>query len=412
MNAKRLTSAGVARIKASGKRIEIADTQVRGLRLVVQPSGRKSWALRYRLAGKTAKFTLGSWPDLDVTDVRSEAVMALKQIAQGAHPLAARRTAEAYTVDSVVADWFKRDQDGNRTVEEVRRAFKKDILPAWGNRPIASITRPDVIAVLDAIADRGARVQTRRVHAYLHRLFRWSVGRGIIAANPVADLPKPGAEIPRDRILSDDELARVWRAASTLAYPFGPAFRLLILTGARRSEIVSLSWDEVDEEAGAIHLNGVRTKNGKPHSIPLSKPALTIVDGLPHIGRASNGYVFTTTGRKPVGTISKAKALLDELAAGIDGAGKTLDEPERIVPWRTHDLRRTVATNLQRLGTRLEVIEAVLGHVGGSRSGIVGVYQRYSFDDEARRALDAWGRRVTELVEGKKPAKVVPIGVA
>jgi len=357
--------------------------------------------LRYRVAGKTAKFTIGTFPEFDVAEARIEGQKALKQIARGRHPMAVRHSVEAKTVEAVVADWIKRDQAGNRTVSEVKRIFDRDVLPKWGKRPIGTITRRDVIAILDAVVDRGAPVQARRMHARLHRFFRWCVGRGIIAANPIADLPKPCPERTRDRVLDDDELSRAWRAAVALAYPFGPAFRLLILTGARRAEVFALSWDEIDTEAAAINLEGLRTKNGKPHSIPLSKPALAIVDALPRIGRVKDGYVFTTTGHSPVSGISKAKARLDELAAAIDAAGNTLKKAEPLPPWRTHDLRRTVATGMQRLSTRLEVIEAVLGHVGGSHSGIVGVYQRYSFDEEARRALDAWGRHVAELVDGK-----------
>jgi integrase len=173
----------------------------------------------------------------------------------------------------------------------------------------------------------------------------------------------------------------------------------LALTGARRSEITGLRWSEIQDVRPdlphaqmQIELPGSRTKNGKPHIIPLSPSAFAILKQLPRIG--DSDLVFTTNGRNPVTDFVGAKRQLDGLI--------------KIPAWRTHDLRRTAATGLQRLGINLQVIEAVLGHVGGSRSGIVGVYQRHSFDAEKRTALEAWAREVERIVDGK-PAKVLPL---
>jgi integrase len=213
----------------------------------------------------------------------------------------------------------------------------------------------------------------------LHKLFRWAVTRDIIPANPAADMDKPGSETKRDRVLSDSDLAAVWKAAETLGWPFGDVIRLLILTGARRNEIGHLRWSEIDQDA--IKLKGERTKNAEPHNIPLSPAAIAILSEGPRI--AGSQFVFTTNGRSPVSGWSRIKTRLP-----------TLDEP-----WRLHDLRRTVATGLQKLGVNLQTIEAVLGHVSGSRSGVVGVYQRHSFDAEKRAALDAWGAHVMALVQ-------------
>ena len=196
----------------------------------------------------------------------------------------------------------------------------------------------------------------------------------------MAHLPKAGAETKRDRVLSDGELAAVWQAASKLGWPFGHAVRLLILTGARREEIGGLCWTEVNGET--IKLSGERTKNGEPHNIPLSPQATAVLQRVPRI--ANSERVFSTNGKTSISGWSRAKRQLDDISEVAD--------------WRTHDLRRTVATGLQKLGVSLQVIEAVLGHTSGSRSGVVGVYQRHSFDAEKRAALDAWGNHVTELV--------------
>jgi integrase len=292
----------------------------------------------------------------------------------------------------VFEEWLRRDQANNRSVDKVRRSIEHNVLPHWRYRQIADIGRRDVLNVIDAIADRGAPVNARRIQSRLHRLFKWAVGRGIIEINPLADLPKPGEETRRDRVLKDDELITVWNAAEKLGCPYGPAFQLLILTGARREEIGQLRWSEV--EANTIKLEGSRTKNGEPHNIPLSAAACAVLHNLPRI--AGSDLVFTVSGKSPLTGWSRAKADLDDLAA-------------LTYPWRTHDLRRTCATGLQKLGTPLQVTEAVLGHVSGSRAGVVGIYQRHDYANEKRAALEAWGDYVRALVEGRKPGKVIPI---
>ena len=291
----------------------------------------------------------------------------------------------------VVEEWLRRDQAKNKSRAAVERLLAKDVLPAWGHRQITTIGRRDVMDVIDAVADRGAPITARRLQAHVHRLFKWAVGRGIIEANPASDLPKPGSETKRDRVLSDDELVAVWRGAGELGWPFGDAIRLLILTGARRDEVGSLRWSEVT--GGIVNLKGERTKNAEPHTIPLSAPATILLQRAPRI--AGSDLVFSTNGKTPVSGWSRAKARLDTVA--------------KVKDWRIHDLRRTVATGLQKLGANLQTIEAVLGHIAGSRAGVVGVYQRHGFDAEKRAALNAWGAHVMDLVEGRAPGKVLPM---
>jgi len=407
-----LTSTAIERLKSGPERRELPDDRIKGLYLVVQPSGRKSWAVRTRIAGRPAKLAVGPYPAVGLKDARERATKLLGAIARGEDPRENKRQAKRQasdTVAAVVKQWLERDQQDNRSRGEVERALGRDVLPAWGRRSIHTITRRDVIDVLDTIAERGATTLARRVHAYLHRLFRWSASRGILAASPMDNVPKPGREQPRDRVLEDAELARLWRATERLGLPFGPLVRLLMLTGARREEIRALAWDEVKDNA--IRLAGARTKTGVAHVIPLAPEAVALLDALPRIaapGTDTARLCFTTNGETPVSGMSKAKARLDAIAASIGSDGGILAEPAPLAPWRLHDLRRTVATGLQRLGSRLEVIEAVLGHVGGSRAGIVGVYQRHSFEPEKRIALEAWARHVVGLTQ--PPAeKVTPL---
>lgn len=390
-----LTAASVKAIKvpAAGQ-VDHFDAGYPGLALRVSHGGAKAWVHFYRIGGKQRRRTLGRYINDDdgMTLAKAHAAWRADRalIEAGTDPVAHVEPDESRdAVSTVIAEWLKRDQGENRSAGEVKRVLEKDVLPKWKGRTIETITRRDVIEVLDGIVDRGAPTLARRTHSYLHRFFRWCVGRDIIAANPMADLPKSGAETSRDRVLSDDELARVWRAAGGLGYPFGPAIRELILTGARRDEIGSLQRHELD--GGTIRLEGERTKNGEPHTIPLPGLARRIIENLPKIG-ANGTFVFTTTGDTAVSGWSKAKRALDR-AAGVD-------------PWRIHDLRRTCATGMQRLGIPLQVVEAVLNHISGSRAGVVGIYQRHGFEDEKREALAAWARYVALLARPRTWAKV------
>lgn len=400
--ARRLTDKGIERVRPGAERVEIPDAAVPGLRLIVQPSGRKSWAVRTRVHGKTAKITVGPWPAYQLKEAREKAGDILKSASRGEDPRRLMEAEQANTVEAVVADWLKKDQAGNRSRDETRRLFEREVLPRWRGRPITTITRRDCIEIIDKMAER-APTYARRLHAHLHRLFRWLVGRAVIEASPMADLPKPGAERPRDRVLTDAELVEVWNAAEKLGWPFQHIIRLLVLTGARRAEIGELLWPEVDEDV--IRLSADRTKTGEPRLVPLSGPAKEIMVELreKHTVTPVKGappHVFTVTARTPVSGWSRAKTLIDKniLNAREEALGK---DAQPMPEWRLHDLRRTVATGLQRLGFRLEVIEAVLGHISGSRAGVVGVYQRHAFEDEKRRALDAWASYVNRLTEGE-----------
>ena len=391
MNTRTLTAAAVNRIRAPASgQTDHFNQGYPGLALRVSYGGAKTWVYFYRLFGKQKRLTLGRWPSMSLSAARDAWRDARKTIDKGESPQH-QRPAQANSFAAVAEEWLKRDQAHNRSYTIVKRTIERCVLPAWEGRQISTINRRDINDLIDGVVDRGAVTMARRLHAHLHRLFRWAVGRGILETNPMAHLPKPGGEVPRDRVLSDAELAQVFKNVSKLhPAPSGPMFHVLILTGARRTEIAALRWSEIKDDT--IILPRERTKAGEVHSIPLAPQALAILKDLPRIGPGD--FVFTTNGRNPFIDFSGSKRRLDAIT--------------KIPAWRIHDLRRTVATGLQRLGTNLQVIEAVLGHVGGSRSGIVGVYQRHSFDAEKRTALEAWAREVERIVDGK-PAKVLPL---
>jgi integrase len=295
-------------------------------------------------------------------------------------------------------DRHARANTKQRTAEETERLFRLHVLPAWGTRKIEEIARSDVVALLDRIVDRGSPVAANRTLAAVRKLFNWCVERSIIPISPCAGVRPASQEKSRDRVLSDYELQLVWRAAEHVGWPFGPLVQLLILTGQRRDEVARMHWSEVTENGTLWVIPGERTKNGTVHDVPLSKPAQELLKALPCIGGAE--YVFTTTGMTPVSGYSNAKERLDAVMLRLarDDAAARGEEPDRVQvqPWRLHDLRRTVASGMARLGQPVHVIEAVLNHRSGTISGVAAVYNRYNYLEEKRNALVAWSRFISE----------------
>jgi hypothetical protein len=177
----------------------------------------------YRLHGKLRRLSLGRHPGMSLTEARDAWRAARLAVSKGESPAHIRPTT-ADTFAAVAEEWLQRDQAHNRSAAEVRRVIERDVNPVWGERLVAAITRRDALELIDGVADRGAVTMARRLHSHLHRLFRWSVGRGIIEVNPMADLPKPGSAVKRDRVLTDSELAAVWKAAEKRLGHSGPPF--------------------------------------------------------------------------------------------------------------------------------------------------------------------------------------------
>jgi integrase len=415
--AKALTTKAVEAAKPdTGKRREVADAALPGLYLVVQPSGAKSWALRYRFGGKPSKLTLGRWPVMGLADARGAASEALDKIDHGKNPSAEKRATKAARIEAqlserdkiktLVAQFDKRHLSSLKSGRVVRRELDRHVVSAWGERDIHDITKRDVIDLLDGIADSGRAVTANRVRAYLNKFLNWAVERDILAMNPATGVKPVVKEASRDRVLTDDEIRWLWQACNAEGFPWGPFGKVLLLTGQRLGEVAAMT--EAEIRGDLWHLSSDRTKNGRAHDVPLSEVARDVLAGVERIdGKA--GLIFTTTGATPVSGFFKARA---HLHAGMERiAAKERGEAVEIPRWTFHDLRRTAATGMARLGIPVRVTEAVLNHVSGTGGGIVGVYQRHDYADEKRQALEAWGRQVLTLVEGR-PANVVQIGVA
>jgi integrase len=400
--AQALTTRTVETAKPGKVRREISDARMPGLYLVLQPSGARSWAVRYRSGGRPRKHTLGSYPTIDLKTARDLAGKALRAAAEGRDPgreKANDRAAGPDTVEAIAEQFIKRHcsrKNRPSTATGTERLLRQYVLPRWGARLARDITRRDVIDLLDRIVDAGKPIAANRVLAAVRKMFNWCVERDILQATPFVGVKSPSNERPRDRVLNDSELRAVWLAADQLGGPFGALVKMLVLTGQRRDEVAQMRWAEINLETRLWLLPPERIKNKLAHEIPLSAPTLAVLEALPRIG---DRFVLTTSGEAPSSNYSKGKRRLDALL------------PADMLPWRLHDIRRSTASGMARLGISLPVIEKCLNHISGTFSGIVSVYQKHTFSDEKRAAFDIWAAFVADLVSDRPRQNVVRLPV-
>jgi integrase len=397
------------------------DPQVPGLAVRVTSTGYRAWVLvaRYPLHPKNpTRRVICRYGAMTRDDVHAKARAWLKLIERGIDPevqaakeRAAAQRRQGNTWGNVVADYLDQHCKGLKKAGEAKHVLETELGKQWGARPITDITGLEVSGAIRAIVERGAPAQARNAFGWVAGLFSWAAGVGIygVEASPTA-LLKPskliGPKVPRDRVLTDAELRAVWKSADTMAYPFGTAAKLLMLTGARKLEIGNMSWSEVDLDKRIFTLPPERSKTGVAHVVPLSDSAYAILADLdkmrrnpPKPERAGNGSVatlprwdegssiFSTTGgAKPLGGWSKYKTRLDK-ACGVTG-------------WVLHDIRRSMRTNLSALPVPDDVREAVIGHLP---AGIRRAYDLYSRLDEKRHCLDLWDKRLATILNPPPP---------
>jgi len=394
MPSGRITKRAVDSVQAGPKEFFLWDSDLKGFGFRLTPKGARSYVLQYRMGGReapTRRYTIGSHGSPWTPDrARKEAERLLILVRQGVDPVEADKDRRRQAIDlafDAYADSFIRLYLEKRWKKWGLGAgvLRREAVPVLGQKTLPQIKLSDFNPIWDRLQDRPA--VARLAHATLRKMFRWAVARGDLVVSPLAGAEAPPAVPARDRVLTDGELNRVWAATSRLGRPFDRLFKLLILTAQRREEVAGLDWAELDQAEETWVLPGTRTKNGKPHVVPLSGPAIELLDELSgKMKWPEEGLVFSTNGRTPPSGFSKAKRRLDDFIA--EGG------PAVVSHWRAHDIRRTVATGLQRLGIRFEVTEAVLNHLSGARSGIAGVYQRYDWAIEKRGAMCSWGDHV------------------
>ena len=392
---------------------EVRDTEVRGLRLRVSPKGLRTFVLVMRYPGQRHA-SRRALTATNLKEARDEAVEWKRLVRRGVDPheeekrkareaLLKRRHTLAAVAEAYIAEAYRRKR---RKADVLASQIRQEIVSKWGELPVSEITRQDVRALIEPIRDRPAPYYAHNIFAHCRSLFGWAINCGAygLETSP-CDHIKPkdliGEKLPRQRTLSDDEIRAFWGATEKIGYPFGSMFRMLLLTGQRKSEVSDARWIEFDMEAKVWTVPPERFKSNSTHLVPLTTDAIELLQSLP---RFKSGDFLLSAGRgtTPVRGFSTAKERLDALM--LDELRK-IDSKAKLAPFVTHDLRRTVRTRLSSLRVPDAVAEMVIGH---GRKGLQRVYDQHKFIDEMREALEAWNARLRAIVN-PPPANAVAL---
>jgi integrase len=385
---KRLTDTRVAAIKAPAEgRDEYPDWRVAGLRLRVGTSGRKVWIVRARAGASVINQKLGVYPYMTLAAARDAAGRVLEQLDQNGGSYLKRTF--GHTAEAWIAEHAKLN---NSAWENQHRLLQRHVYPAWKDRRLADIDRDDVEGLIAGIE---GDVLPNRVHTTIKTIFRWAVTeKRWLKASPSEGVKRSKVEVARDRWLTMNEVKAVWEDAALLGYPFGPWVRMLLLTGQRRTEVASMRWQDINLDEKTWLIRAEDAKNRRAHIVPLSTHAIDILEMVPQMGP----YVFTTDGETHIKGYAKAKTMLDSFIAAKGG---------QVEPWVFHDLRRSAATHMVRLGVLMEVVGRVLNH---APTGITAkVYGLHQYLPEKRSALDKWAAEVIRAVTGRGSENVVAL---
>jgi integrase len=372
----------------------------------------------YHFDGRPRRLTFGTYPHLSLADAGVKLAEAKSLLGKGIDPgllAVAERDTErhAETVNELVAAYLDRyARVRKRSASEDERILRKDVLSRWAKRKAKEITRRDIVRLLNDIVDRGAPIQANRTLTILRRMFRFAVGQAILEISPCDQVEAPSSENERDRALSDDEIMLLWRTLDTAQMEPNARriLRLMLVTGQRKGEVMGIHEQEIDTKKRLWVLPTSRAKNGREHLIPLSAAALRI---LAEAGPNEAGYLFPSrfTGEPYRGqSIDHATRYLFDprpISKRRKKPGQKLPAPplaglmERFTP---HDLRRTVATRMRELGISRGDVKMVLNHI---ETDVTARYDRYDGLAEKRHALDLWGKRLMQIINGEAPAENV-----
>jgi integrase len=397
-----------------GRRQTVWDVLMPGMAVRVSALGKRSFYAVKRRAGDTQPtwHLLGSYPVMTLGEARAAAREALTALIAGQHPKtraeekrqaaeAAAREAAGNTFVAVAEAFMKQYLPRIRSAKVYEAYVRRELIPVLGGRPIAEIKRREIVALLEAIATRSGESAARQTLSILRKMMNWALARDLpgFESNPAAAIKVGdvlGQPKARDRLLTDAEVAAIWRNVEAVGKPFASVYKLLLLTGARREEIAEAKWEDFDADLATLTIPPTRSKTGDAMLIPLPPAAVELITALP---RFNGPYIFTTTaGRRPVGAFSQAK---ERLNLALAASGSTV--PAFVI----HDFRRAVRSGLARLGVPAVVAELCLGH---RQPGILGVYDRHSYFDEKCDALRRWEKHLLGIVS-PPPAdnKIVPM---
>jgi integrase len=403
----RFTDKFIAALRPMVERFERWEGGGFGVR--VSPRGGKAWIWVYHFDGRPRRMTLGSYPAIGLADARIKLSEARKLLERGIDPgdrevqqRRAERVAETVTelVESYLEKWAR---PRKRSAAEDERILNKDVVPAWGRRKAKDIARGDVIALLDRIIDRGSPIAANRTLAVVRRMFGWALSRDIVPANPCAALKAPGKETRRDRMLSADEIAALWRSLDKpeipISKPIRLALKLQLVTAQRKGEVIGAEWSEFDIDEQVWTIPAENAKNGMQHRVPLSPLALAVLGDIASIRRATKDTTSWLFPSPRAGKPITGPAVDHAMRKNRDALGTGDATP--------HDLRRTAASHMTSIGISRLVVSKLLNH---AEPGVTAVYDRHSYDIEKRAALIAWSARLEEILGTRRsPEKVVAL---
>jgi integrase len=386
----KLTAVTVANWRPTEHRQEIRDSACVGFYLIVQPTGKKVFAGRYRHSGKAKKYTCA--PGSSLAAARAEWTAALHDLERGVDPGAEKRkrkqekksariVALANTFEAIATNFLVREGAKLRSRDYYFRTLQRLVYPTFGATPIGQIKRKHLVALLDQIEDVNGATMANQTLAVIRRVMAWHAARDDDFVSPVVrglSRIKP-QDHRRKRILDDNELRAVWRTAEKRNDSFAVYLRFLLLTAARRDEARSMSWSEVND--GVWTVPGARNKVKVDLARPLSNQVMALIKAQPRVEHCP--FIFSTTGNKAISSLSRYKRDFDG-ACGITG-------------WTLHDLRRTARSLLSRAGIRPDIAERCLGHTVGD--GVQQTYDRHSYVPELRHAFEALAMQIERIVD-------------
>lgn len=376
---------------ASGQ-VDYWDQAMPGFGLRLSASGRKSWVTMYRHEGMKRRMTIGTYPTLKLADARGMADDILRDAGHGLDPAALKKAGrKAETFKELAEAYLERyAKKRKRSWKKDEKAIERDLNPAFGNRKAKSIKRQDVVHLLERIVERGAPIQANRTHEILRRIFNWAIraDEAGIEINPAAGIEKPSKENQREKVLTDDEIRAVWKAMEAQTQLMGAMFKMRLITAQRGGEISHMRWPDIDGDWWTIP--GEYSKNGRAHRVPLSLPAVAILEEIRPLTGKQEWVFLSPSCKGPIWAIWKSTADIRDKSG---------------VEFRPHDLRRTASSFMTgRLGVPRFEVKKILNHVD---LDITAVYDRHSYDPEKRRALGAWGDLLEKIIANDSTAKTV-----